>query len=74
MQQLGLNMGGLSGTETVAPYAQGDILMHKSWGRLVVRQVERDADAAEPEVLMCIKLSNGADCITFPREILYRSR
>lgn len=72
MQQL--TMLGGKFNETVRPYAEGDILAHKSWGRVVVKSVVRDAEAAEPEVLMCIKLENGADCITFPREILYRSR
>lgn len=72
MQQL--MFGLMSGVEKVQPYAEGDILVHKSWGRLVVKSVDRDETAAEPEVLLCIKLSDGNDCVAFPREILYRSR
>ena len=72
--QLTFNMGALSGTETVAPFAAGDIVTHRTWGPLVIKSVQRDADAVEPEVLLCVKLSNGCDCVTFPREILYRSR
>jgi hypothetical protein len=69
-----LTFGLMSGVEKAAPYAEGDILVHKSWGRVVVRSVERDAEAREPEVLLCTNLSNGTDCIAFPREIQYRSR
>lgn len=72
--QLTLNMGALSGIETVKPYELGDVLMHRSFGRIVVLSVVRDVEAAEPEVLMCIKQPTGAECIAFPREILYRSR
>jgi hypothetical protein len=74
MNQLTMNLGGLSGTETVTPYAAGDVLVTNSGKRLVVTQVERDADAAQPEVLLCVRLDNGANCVVFPREIAYRSR
>lgn len=70
--QLTLNMGALSGTETVRPFELGDVLMHRTWGTIVVLSVVRDAEAAEPEVLLCAKQATGTECIAFPREILYR--
>ena len=69
-----LTFGLMSGVEQAAPYALGDVLVHKTFGRIVVLDVVRDADAAEPEVLLCAKQAAGADCIAFPREILYRSK
>jgi hypothetical protein len=73
MSQEMFSFGGRSGIETFRPYAAGDIVTHQAWGRLVIRSVVRDTEAREPEVLDCINLTTGADCITFPREILYRS-
>jgi hypothetical protein len=68
-----LTMLGGRFNETVKPFSEGDIIVHRTWGWLVIKSVDRDPEACEPEILLCVKLTDGSDCITFPREILYRS-
>lgn len=69
-----LMFGLMSGVEKVAPYAEGDILVRKRGDRVVVKGVVRDAESVEPEVLLCVSLASGNDCVVFPREVLYRSK
>lgn len=69
-----LTFGLMSGVEQVAPYAEGDILVKHNGKRVVVTQVERDSEAAEPEVILAFSLDNGANVVLFPREVAYRSR
>jgi hypothetical protein len=68
-----LTFGLMSGIEQAAPYAEGDILVKHDHTRFVVTSVVRDADAKEPEVILAIRLDNGASCVLFPREVAYRS-
>jgi hypothetical protein len=69
-----LMFGLMSGVEQVAPFAEGDILVRHNGTRVVVTQVERDAEAREPEVILAVSLENGANVVLFPREVAYRSR
>jgi hypothetical protein len=72
--QLTLSTYGNPHQEKVVPYAAGDILVRtKDHERVVVERVERDPEAKEPEVLLCISLVSGLPCILFPREIAWRS-
>jgi hypothetical protein len=58
--------------ETVTPYAQGDILVTKPFGRVIVETA--DVDAAGRQVCVCVRLDNGATCVVLEREVTYRSR
>jgi hypothetical protein len=72
MSQMGLGL--VTPFETVRPYAPGDVLVRALNGeRVVIESVERDAEAREPEVLVCVALNDGRSVILFPREIAYRS-
>jgi hypothetical protein len=74
MNNAQLTFGLMSGVEKAAPFAEGNILVKRNGLRLVVTRVERDSEACEPEVIFGIALVGGAEVITFPREIAYRSR
>jgi heat shock protein HspQ len=69
-----LTFGLMSGENKIAPYAVGDVLVHRTFGRIVVVDIDRDPEAKEPEVLVCAAQTDGRTCIALPREILYRSR
>jgi hypothetical protein len=71
MSQLTMNLGALSGTEVVAPYAEGDVLQTK-FGRVVVTHADRDAN--DKQVCVCVSLETGNSLVVLEREILYRSR
>jgi hypothetical protein len=66
-----LFFGLMSGETKVEPYREGDVLMTKPFGRVVVTHVSENAQGV---VLPAVRLDNGAECIVLEREIEYRSR
>jgi hypothetical protein len=71
IMQLMMNLGALSGTETVTPYAVGDILETKPFGRVVIETVDENIHG---QVFLCVSLVDGRSCVVLPKEITYRSR
>lgn len=69
MQQL--TMLGGKFNETIEPIKVGDILVTKSFGRVVVTHVSNNLDGG---VYPSVRLDNGNECVVLEREILYRSR
>jgi hypothetical protein len=75
MSNAQLTFGLMSGVEPMAPYAVGDILVRaRDRVRCVVTQVERDPEAVQPEVMFCVRLDTGVNCVLYPRDVAYRSR
>lgn len=71
MNQLNMNLGAKSGTETSTPIAVSDTLVTTAFGRVTVLTV---ADNIHGPVYVCVRHDNGAECVVLPREISYRSR
>lgn len=63
-------LGGRHG-EKVEPVKEGDILMTKPFGRVVVTRAD---DNIHGPVYVAIRFDNGNDCIVLDREVMYRSR
>lgn len=54
----------------VRPYAVGDILQTKPFGRVVVQLVDENING---QVFVCVSLVDGRTCVVLPREIEWRS-
>jgi hypothetical protein len=69
--QLSMNMGARSGIEAVEPFAIGDILQTKPFGRVIIESID---DNSQGQVFVCVSLTSGNTCIVLEREIIYRAR
>ena len=67
-----LTFGLMSGETKQDPYAVGDRLTTKYFGRVVVTHAGSDAHGRG--VFVCVRLDNGANCVVLEREILWRSK
>jgi hypothetical protein len=63
-------LGGLHG-DKVEPIKEGDRLMTKAFGRVVVTKVDENIHGP---VYCAVRLDTGNDCIVLDREVEYRSR
>jgi len=66
-----LVFGLMSGEVKADPFAVGDVLVTKHFGRVVVETVSEDIRGG---VFVCVRQDNGATCVVLEREILWRSR
>lgn len=71
MNSAQLTFGLMSGVEQAAPFAEGDILVTKAFGRVVVHSVDDNVNGL---VFVSTRLDNGNSVLVLEREVLYRSR
>lgn len=66
-----LTFGLMSGETQAEPVKEGDVLVTKAFGRVLVLSVSDNIHGA---VYPSVRLDNGSECVVLEREVLYRSR
>ncbi len=64
--------GGKTEAEKFVPYASGDVLVTKPFGRVIIVAVYEDAVGRG--VFGCVRQADGRECMVLEREVEYRSR